>query len=480
MEECTKKETGFLNFLSREQMESIHEASLRVLEEVGVVVQQEKAHQLLVKNGAIVDGDRLKIPKELAEWALKQAPSSITLYTRDKKPALRLEGYNNYFGTGSDCFYIIDSETGERRRCTLKDTENAVRLSDALKNITFVMSMCNPGEVPTHLSDIYQHREMLKHTKKPNVYSPHNLRGIQDCVAMSAAVAGGLDELVRYPHLLLYAQPISPLQLCKDSLDKLLYVTELGLPAIYSSGLLPGATSPVTVAGALTQANAEFLAGLVIGQLNNPGTPMVYGSGYTPMDMRTMVGSYGAVEGMLGVAAVAEMARFYNMPSWGYAGCTDAKAVDQQAIGESAMWVMLSRLAGSNLIHDVGYMDSGLTTSLELITICDELIEMTEPLWYGISTDPDELAVEVIKKVGPGGHYLSQPHTLKNFRKHKRPELADRRSYEEWVADGAKTMLDKAKEKVARILNEHHCEPLPDEVLAELDRIIEKRISDGV
>jgi len=480
LEKCTQHEFGTLTFFSKEQLADMHEASLQVLAEVGVVVHHEGVLNMLKKAGAAIDGERARLPRELIDWALAQAPSSITLYNRDKTPALHLAGYNNYFGTGSDCYYILDSETGKRRRCNLKDVENAVRLSDALENISFIMSMCNPAEVPAIFSDIYQYREMLKHTTKPNVYSPHNLRGTQDCIAMSAAVAGGLEELKRYPHLLLYAEPTSPLQLGVDSLDKLLYVTGLGLPAIYSAGLIPGATSPVTVAGALTQANAEFLAGLVIGQLNNPGTPMVYGSGYTPMDMRYMIGSYGAPEGMLGIAAVAEMARFYNLPSWGYAGCTDAKVLDQQAVGEAVSWILLSRFIGSNLIHDVGYMDSALTISLEFITICDEFIGMTQPFKERVNTDPEALAVEVIKQVGPGGHFLDHAHTFEHFRRHKRPELANRKRYEDWVKDGEKTMLDMAREKVARILNEHNCEPLPDEVVGELDRIIEQRIKEGV
>ena len=479
MENSTNNNMATLRLFTDQQLEDVHAASLKVLEEVGVEVQHDEALKLLVDAGASVDGSRVRVSKKLADWALAQSPSSITLYKRDKTPSLHLEGVNNYFGTGSDCFYILDSQSGKRRKCNLKDVVNAVRVCDALDNITFIMSMCNPAEIPTEYSDIYQYREMLKHTTKPNVYSPHNLRGTRDVVEMSAVVAGGIEELRRYPHLLLYAQPTSPLQLGKDSLDKLLYITGLGLPVVYTAGLLPGATSPVTVAGALTQANAEWLAGLVIGQLNNSGTPMVYGSGYTPMDMRTMVGSYGAPEGMLGVAAVAEMARFYNKPSWGYAGCTDSKAVDQQAVGEAANWIFLSRLVGSNLIHDIGYMDSGLTTSLEMITICDEFIEMTQPFKSRVNTNPEFLAVEVIKQVGPGGHYLSNSHTLKHFRDHKRPVLANRKSYEEWVAEGEKTMLDKARDKVAHILKEHNCEPLSQEVMAELDKVIERRISEG-
>ncbi|MGI6686034.1 MAG: trimethylamine methyltransferase family protein [Bacillota bacterium] len=480
MEKIMNQEIGALTLLSKQQLVDVHEASLQVLDEVGVVIHHKGALKMLKKAGAAIDGDRVRLPRELIDWALAQAPSSITLYNRDKTPALHLEGFNNYFGTGSDCYYILDTNTGKRRRCNLKDVENAVRLCDALENISYIMSMCNPAEVPAAFSDIYQYREMLKHTIKPNIYSPHNLRGTQDCIAMSIAVAGGLEELKRYPHLLLYAEPTSPLQLGVDSLDKLLYVTGLGLPTIYSAGLIPGATSPVTVAGALTQANAEFLAGLVIGQLNNPGTPMVYGSGHTPMDMRTMIGSYGAPEGMLSLALVAEMARFYNLPSWGYAGCTDAKVVDQQAAGEAANWILLCRLAGSNLIHDVGYMDSALTISLELITICDEFIGMTQPFRERVNTDPEALAVEVIKQVGPGGHFLDHIHTLENFRQHKRPELANRKRYEDWVKDGEKTMLDLAREKVARILREHNPEPLPKEVVNELDRIIERRINEGV
>jgi trimethylamine--corrinoid protein Co-methyltransferase len=475
------KEMTVLKLFTRQQLEDIHAASLQVLEQVGFVVQHDEARKLLMEAGATQESNgRIKLPKELVEWALSQAPSSITLYNRDRTPSLMLEGNNSYFGTGSDCYYILDSQSGKRRRCKLSDVEDAVRVCDALDHITFIMSMCNPSDIPAALSDIYQYREMLKHTTKPNVYSPHGLRGCQDVVEMSAAVAGGLDNLKRYPHLLLYAEPTSPLQMSKDSLDKLLYIVELGLPIVYSPGVILGATAPVTIGGALTQANAEWLAGLVIGQLKNPGAPMVYGSGFTPMDMTTMVGSYGAPEGMVAVAGVAEMARFYNKPSWGYAGCTDSKVVDQQAIGEAANWILLSRLAGSNLIHDVGYMDSALTTSLEMIAICDEFIAMMEPFSNRIDTSPDALALEVIKQVGPGGHYLGDIHTLKNFRNLKRPSLANRKSYDNWLAEGEKTMLDKAREKVAQILQDHNCEPLPEEVAGELDRIIERRIKEGV
>lgn len=475
MEEGKKKEAGVLQLFTDQQLRDVHEASQIVLNDVGVAVQNEKALNLLEIAGAAIDGDRARLPKELVDWALAQSPSRITIYNRDKTPSLHLEGVNNYFGTGSDCYYVLDSQSGKRRRCSLKDVEDAVKICDALDNISFIMSMCNPAEVPLELSDIYQYREMLK-TTKPNVYSPHNLKGAQDIIAMSAAVAGSLEELKRCPHLVLFAQPTSPLQLGRDSLDKLLFITGLGLPVIYAAGLLPGATAPLTVAGALTQANAEFLAGLVIGQLNHPGTPLIYGSGYTPMDMRTMVASYGAPEGMLGVAAAAEMARFYNMPSWGYAGCTDSKVVDQQAAGEAANWILLSRIIGSNLIHDVGYMDSGLATSLEMIIICDEFIEMTQPFKERVSADPEALALEVIKEVGPGGHYLSHPHTLKNFRQHKMPVLANRKSYEEWALDGEKTMLDKSRERAAKILKEHSCQPLQKEVVAEIDSIIDQRM----
>jgi trimethylamine--corrinoid protein Co-methyltransferase len=233
-----------------------------------------------------------------------------------------------------------------------------------------------------------------------------------------------------------------------------------------------GGTAPVTLAGGLALGNAEVLSSLVMHQLKRPGAPFVYGSGLHHMDMKTTISVYGAPEFQLARIAVAEMGRFYKLPTWGYAGHSDSCAMDEQAAADAAFSVLVALLAGNNLVHDVGYLEAGLTTSPEMIVFTAEMISMMRCFIGGMSLDVDSLALEVIHKVGPGGDFLTAKHTLKHFRDLWQPMLLNRQRADNWIAEGSKQLGQRLKEKTITIIEEHQSEPLPDNVREEIDYIL--------
>lgn len=461
--------------LSRSQMEEIHRRSLHILQRTGVAVYHEEALRLLEEAGAyLVGDDRVLIPPALAEEALSWAPSGVTVYSRDGEPAMYLEDSRSYYGTGADCLYVIDPYTGERRTFTGADLVAGMKVCDALPNIDFVMSMGIISDAPRETYDINQFEIMVGNTSKPVVFQAQTPETCETIIEMAAAVVGGRDALRMRPFIILYAEPSSPLRHSREALGKLLAMAEAGLPTVYAPGIMVGATSPVTSAAALVQANAEILSGLLIAQLKRKGSPFIYGAGTPPIDMATMVCSYSAPEHMLRLAAMADMARFYDLPSWGFAGCSDSKILDQQAAAESGMWALISAVTGANLVHDVGYLGSGLTMSFEMVVLNDEIIGAVKSFMAGIRMDDEAFAEDVIHNVGPGGHFLGDEHTLRHFRENWMPRLFDRSNYTSWEAAGRPDLHCKANARVREILASHSSRPLPEEKREALRRIVER------
>jgi trimethylamine--corrinoid protein Co-methyltransferase len=289
---------------------------------------------------------------------------------------------------------------------------------------------------------------------------------------MAEAVAGGAEALQRSPFCALYTEPISPLTLGVEATQKLMYMAEKGLPTIFTPGLITGANGPVTIAGGLVQGNAEMLAGFVLAQLLREGTPLVYGGGILPIDMRTTLMSYASPEFMQGVCALKDIARHYRLPMFHFAGCSDAKTFDQQASLEGALSVLLSALNGGNLVHDVGYIDNGLTTSYQQLVVMDEVVGMVARFMGGIEVSEETMALDVIDRVGPGGHFLGDDHTYRHFRENWFPTLLDRTNYDNWAEQGRLTLGDRAAARARQLLEEHRPEPLPAGVAERLAAIV--------
>ena len=461
------------SLLSDTQLEDIHLAALEVLRRTGIRFHHAGALDMLKEAGAFIsDGNLVKFPASLVEQALGSAPSRIIMCDRDGHPGVYLEGRKVNFGTGSDCLNLLDPRTGEHRKFVEADLIEAYRLCDALPNIHFVMSVGIPSDVDPALTYDVQMVHMLEDTTKPLVFVTNDLASCQRAIDMAAVVAGGYEALREQQHILLYSEPSSPLQQSDTAVDKLLLMAEYELPVVHSPGPQMGAVAPITMAGGLVMSLAEILSSLVVHQLKRPGAPFVFGAGLHHMDMSSMQICYASPEFQLTKAAVAELGRWYGLPTWGYAGSSDAKVMDEQAAVEATLSVVMAKLSGGNLIHDVGYMESGLTTSYEMIVLTDELVAMSDHLIKGIEVTEETLLVDEIDRVGPGGNYLDSKTTLKRFREFWFPTLLDRRRRQQWLDKGGKTMGQRLNEKVLRILDEHRVKPLEAEKSRALREIL--------
>ncbi|MBW1713747.1 MAG: trimethylamine methyltransferase family protein, partial [Deltaproteobacteria bacterium] len=447
----TDRDRPEFRLLSAEKRERIHQATSEVLSQVGVRVLAPEAVDLLAGAGAEVKGDLVKIPRRLVEESIEAAPKSITVYDRTGRPALALEGTNIHFGTGPTIQYILDPQTGQRRNSTMADIEKAARIVDYLPNLDFAMSMGLSGGVDPRsqglhprITDRFDFAAMLKNTTKPLMFSTWGVDGLADCHRMALLCRGGDEAAFRdKPFIMHHSEPTSPLIHDRDPLENLLFCAEKSIPLIYVSGPVAGATSPVTLAGSMILANAECLSGLVIAQLKNEGAPVVYGGGISPMDMKTSVSYYGGLENFLSHLAMMEMADFYGLPDFNTGGVSDAKALDHQAAIDYSLTLFQAALVGSNLIHDVDYLESGDTACWEAIIMADEIIDQIKIFLNGLTVNETTLAEDVIDRLGPGGSYLADRHTFEHFRSLWNPQYSDRSTRSGWQKAGAKDMLAK-------------------------------------
>ena len=468
----TANVTPRFNMLSADQIEELHQATLEVMRRTGVRVDEPAAIEVFARAGCWVEGQRVRFPAHLVEWAVEVAPSRVMLCDRLGRPSVALQGERAYFGTGSDTPNIVDPYTGERRLVCKADVANTSLLVDVLPHLSFMMCSGIASDVHPAISDIHHFEAMVSHTLKPIAFTAWNLDNLKDIVEMAEIVAGGAEELQRKPFCALYTEPISPLTLGREATQKLMYMAEKGLPTIFTPGLITGANGPVTIAGGLVQGNAEMLSGFVLAQLIRAGTPLIYGGGILPIDMRTTLMSYATPEFMMGVCALKDMARHYRLPMFHFAGCSDAKTFDQQASLEGALWAMLAALNGGNLVHDMGYIDNGLTISYQQLVAMDEVVGMVARFMGGIVVTEEAMALDVIDAVGPGGHFLEQEHTLRHFRENWLPTLLDRTNYDTWARNGKLTLGDRAADRARKLLETHHPEPLPADVAERLAAVV--------
>jgi trimethylamine---corrinoid protein Co-methyltransferase len=463
------------SILSDSQLEDIHLAALEVLRRTGIRFHHPGAVDMLKHAGAFVsDGNLVKFPTRMVENALSSTPGRVIMCDRNGKQAVFLEGRKVNFGTGSDCLNLLDPETGEHRRFTQNDIINGYHLCDALPNIHFVMSIGLPADVDPKCTYDVQMAMMLEHTTKPIVFVTNDQASCQRAIDMAAVVAGGYEALREQQHILLYSEPSSPLQQSKTAVDKLLMMAEYELPVVHSPGPQMGGTAPITMASGLSMSLAEIFSSLVLHQLKKPGAPFIFGAGLHHMDMKATQICYASPEFQLTKAAIAELGRWYGIPTWGYAGCSDAKVMDEQAALEAMLSVLMAQLSAGNLIHDVGYMESGLTCSYEMIVLTDELVSMTNNLMKAIDTSTDSLMLDEIDRVGPGGHFLNTDQTLNRFRDFWYPTLLDRSIRSTWLRKGATTLGNRLNAKVKEIIKDHKPEPMNKSVVKQVNEILSR------
>ena len=464
-----------LAFLSADDKNGIHQAVHTILSEIGMRIFHDEALALLETAGCPADSDGIvKIPAKMIQKAIESAPSNIAVYDRTGRHAMDLGQRRAYFGTGSDLIYSFDSETMQRRPCVLEDVGRAARVCDALPNIDFIMSFAHPSDQSPELAYLLSFHAMAVNSTKPIVTTAVGREDLSEMVEIARILRNGKEELQSKPYLLHYTEPISPLKHPFESVDKLLFCAENFIPVVYSPAPISGSTAPLTIAGHVAQGLAECFCGLVIHQLKAKGAPFLMGTGPAVLDMATMQCSYNAPEYLLAYQAIVEMSHFYDLPNWGYAGTSDSQVPDGQATFEAGLLTYISTMAGSNLNHDVGYLDFGRTGSLEMIVTLDEMIDQIRRMLQGIPVNEETLALDVIGEVGSEGNFLVHDHTLKHLRTTQwRPNLISRMDHPNWQSSGATTLLDRGRDRLQQLLETHQPVSIPDEMMVKITKRID-------
>jgi trimethylamine--corrinoid protein Co-methyltransferase len=433
----------------------------------------EEAVQLLRNAGAkVTDGNIVHVSSKIVEKALNTAPKQVILHDRHGHPVMPVAGYRCFYGPGSDCLNIIDHRTAERRRPVVKDLVEGVTLCDFLPHVDYVMSMVLPSDVDGTVADRYQMEAMLSYTTKPIIYVTYELGGCRDAVEMAEAVMGGADTLRSAPLMACYINAVSGLRHNKEALEKLLFLASKNLPSLYIPSSTAAITSPVTPAGSVALDFAGVLVGLVLSQLKREGVPVII-PGMPPggtLDMKTLVTSYCEPERTITQA----LGQYLGFPMFAIGGASESKTVDQQAAAEAALSLVVETLAGGNLIHDLGYLESGLTFSFTQLVLCDEIVSWIRAFVRDFEVSDETLALDVIAELGPAGDFLNTKHTRQHFRERWYPTLFDRATHETWLKKGGKALVERAAEAVERILAEHQPEPLPAAVKGKLREIVQR------
>ncbi len=425
--------------LSQDQILQIHQASLQVLDSTGIHVEHPRALELFRQGGARVVEQRVYIPEGMVQKALALAPSSVLLAGRDPANDIVLEGTRVYAGTGGSPTMVLDPASQNVRPAILVDLQQMIAVVDKLSHCDFVVMPIYPTDIPAELVPVNRFYTCLTNTTKHVMGGLDSVQGAQQVIRLAERIAGSPGALRARPIVSATAcWLVSPLHLDTLVTDILFAWCEQGLPLALSSAPMAGSTSPVTLAGTLVQLNAEQLSGIVLTQLMRPGTPVL--AGYIPgvADMRS--GGYlgGTVEFGMMQAAAAQLAQFYHVPIYCSGGMTDAKLPDAQSGYEKMATFLLAALSGANFIHHAFGMISNMSaSSLEQAVIDDDVVGMAMRALSGIDVSAETLAVEAIRRVGPGGHYLTDPLTLQFMRaEFFQPRIADRRNRAAWERAG--------------------------------------------
>jgi len=463
-----------LRVLSDRQREVIYRSALEVLERTGAKLYSPQALALMKEAGATaVDDHLVKIPSGVVENAVVSAGKRQVIADRTGKRTMILEGDNVYFGPGSDNPMTIDLETGAHRTSVLNDVVQAARVADALPNMDFLMSFALASDVRYKAEDCHHFEAMINNSTKPVTVTALDLEALKTIHRMCCVVCGGEEKFRQNPFIILYEQPHSPLKHAEHSLDKLIFCTQKGIPVLYASTPSIGAASPVTLGGSFVLNMAEYLTALVLVQQVKKGATLVFGGGPTTLDMRTTVYSYSAPETMLSLSVRKELGEYLGIPVFNAGGFSDAKIPDQQAAMDCATSLIYAALAGGNMIHDVGYLASGMTSSIEMLTIADEQISQVKRYLKSFALDEESLAVDLIDEIGPEGDFLATDLTVSRFKEEIwSPTIIDRAIHENWAAAGSTTLRDRAREKARELLKSHHPACLPEDVSKEVRSIV--------
>jgi trimethylamine--corrinoid protein Co-methyltransferase len=468
--------TIHVEVLSEKEIETIHAGTMQILHDTGVMVHHDEALELLRQAGADVQQDTkiARLPERLVMSSIEQAGKKYVLYGRNPERTARF-GYGDFVLMSSPGQYSwIDTDSNERRPATIDDMNEAIKLGDALDNITVVGSMAQPKEISEAWRDVYLTGELVRGTGKPTRCWVKNEKTAKYILEIYRTVAGGAEALRQEPMVEAFLEPISPLRLPKDGLDIVREFARAGQPVSIGPMAMTSGTAPATLAATLAQENAEILAGVVVTQLFAPGTPITYGGIPHIMDPRTSICSFGSPEQCLMAVAMVQMAKYYGFPVYVNVCLTDAKVPDAQAGAEKGTSLLLAALGGADTFGHCGICGTDHAGSLVWLVLDNEIMEYVKRIARGFEVDAGMIAADVVNNVGPGGNFLAEEHTVKHFRKELwlAGSAWTRQSWDGWANSGKLSMADRLRNQVKEILSSHEPEPLETGLTKEIDAIV--------
>lgn len=465
-----------LRVLSEDQLQRLHHAALRILEKVGVKMPLNEALKICDDGGAEVDYKRqvVKMPYYLVEECIKKTPHRVTLYGRDSRYKFDAGGDEVHFGTIGFAPRIIDMKTNEYRALLRTDLANLARLADALEHVDFFLTIGQPTDVPLRIGDRYQWMISFENIGKHILCQSLDRNGAIDAIKMGHAICGGDSELAKTPIMSMLICLISPLQHETGASEALIEAAKAGLPSFVDSGPMSGANSPATLSGTLALNVAELLGAIVLTRLVNPRSPIVAATWARSLDMRTGNVVVGSPEFGLLHICLAQMAKFYDIPSGGGGLLCDSKTLDVQYGYEKMLTGLLAALGGLNMISGMGLVASETVASYEQLVIDNEMVGMIRRAIKGVDFSEEKLALDLIEKVQFQSGFLKERHTLQHFpREHWIPTLTNRDSPDGWVRKGSPQISQSAKSVAMRILEKHRPAPIPADISTELRKIVE-------
>jgi len=448
----------FYRPLAPEDATEIDKTGRRILERVGIRVRDSTFLDTLKTAGAQVDYDNQRV-RFGADWLAEvvgRAPSRFILYSRDGQNDLHLGEGKVYFTNGGRVFRILDVEKNRYRYTMLRHVARTAALVHHLEHIRFYIIACQAHALKAqtyHLNDFYH---AFDHTTKHVMGGCDDLEGAEQMWQVANFIAGGGDRLREKPFVSVITNPISPLTIDGNTLNVLNFCTTHGIPVTCAPAPMAGATSPATLAGTLSQMHAEALAGVAITQVLAPGAKVLYGAVPTTMDLRKMEFTMGSVEMAMMNACAVQLAKLYNLPIYASGGVTEAKRPDIQAGFEKAFSSLMVAMAGADCLHlAAGMLDSANSISYEQYVMDNEIMGMVQRILSGIKVNEDTLGFDVIEKVGPGGNYVTEDHTVEHMMdEFFYPKLSVRCNFDVWEEQGQPDMFSRAKDVVQKILEE--------------------------
>ena len=469
-----------ISFLPEDKIEAIHTASLKVLENTGIKVESKKVLDILKEAGAKVDYAKhhATIPRSLVEEALNRAPKTIRYAARNPKYDFMLDKRESHFCADGGSPFTLDWESGKSRYSTAADVARSSVIADYLDHVDIV-SLESALDMPEPMQSIVTMHTRLSNTEKHFTAGALTARQAQYQIEIAAGVVGGTDELRKRPIFSTAICPISPLCYSNGRTDAALEYAKAGIPVIIWSMPMLGETSPATLAGAMVVDNAESLGCLVMLEFASPGTPVVYSADVGTVDFKTGAGIHSP-EAYLMSMGLAQLAQHYGLPTQVEASCSASKIPDVQDGYEKAILLITYMLMdpAPDIILGLGGLEGARMASAEALVIDNEIIDYALGYTRGLEVNDTTLALDVIHKVGPGGTFLGEKHTLQHFRERWSPKIGDMDSFEAWEQKGSRPLDEVAHEKIKEILATHKVEPVPEDVEREISRILKRAESE--